>query len=97
MRVSLPILREREGCGGHSHLPTRPPLFEHAPRHDLDHAVAVYRLGTALIYIIFLLAEGWEAWQRSLLLAPLMVVSLAYVVIPTIQARFGRFIATGKR
>jgi len=59
--------------------------------------VAVYPLVTALIYIIFPLTEGWQAWQRTLVLAPLMVIMLVYVVIPTIQARFGRFIATGRR
>jgi antibiotic biosynthesis monooxygenase (ABM) superfamily enzyme len=58
--------------------------------------IAVYPLVTALIYIIFPLTDGWESWQRTLLLAPLMVVSLVYVVIPTIQQRFGRFIATGR-
>lgn len=59
--------------------------------------IAVYPLVTALIYIIFPLTEGWQAWQRTLVLVPLVVISLVYVVIPTIQARFGRFIATGRR
>ena len=40
------------------------------PRRPLPHGgyvlLAVYPLVTALIYIIFPLTEGWQAWQRTL-------------------------------
>ncbi len=79
--------------------PVRPatPSFAARSRMAMVVFIAVYPLVTALIYIIFPLTEGWQAWQRTLVLVPLVVVSLVYVVIPTIQARFGRFTATGKR
>lgn len=79
-------------------MPARPatPSFAARTRMAIIVLLAVYPLVTALIYMIFPLTEGWQAWQRTLVLTPLMVVSLVYVVIPTIQARFGRFIATGQ-
>ena len=79
--------------------PARPGSLSFVARSRMAAIVfiAVYPLVTALIYIIFPLTEGWQAWQRTLVLVPLVVISLVYVVIPTIQARFGRFIATGKR
>ena len=80
-------------------VPPRPaaPSFAARSRMAVIVFIAVYPLVTALIYIIFPLTEGWQAWQRTLVLVPLVVISLVYVVIPTIQARFGRFIATGRR
>ncbi|WP_421762390.1 hypothetical protein [Devosia sp.] len=57
---------------------------------------AVYPLVTALLYVLFPLTAGWETWQRTLVLVPIMVVSLVFFVIPAIQGRFGRFIATGR-
>ena len=59
--------------------------------------VAVYPLVTALLYVIVPLTDGWQTWQRTLVLVPVMVVSLVYVIIPAIQRTFGRFIATGRR
>jgi antibiotic biosynthesis monooxygenase (ABM) superfamily enzyme len=58
--------------------------------------VAVYPLITAIIYGVAPLTEGWPVWQRNFVIAPLMVVAMIYLVIPTIQRRFGKFIATGK-
>lgn len=57
---------------------------------------AVYPLVTALLYVLVPLTAGWETWQRTLVLVPIMVVCLVYFVIPAIQGRFGRFIATGR-
>lgn len=72
------------------------PSFAARTRMALLVLVAVYPLVTGLIYIIFPLTDGWQAWQRTLVLVPVMVVSLVYAVIPAIQRRFGRFIATGR-
>jgi antibiotic biosynthesis monooxygenase (ABM) superfamily enzyme len=58
--------------------------------------IAVYPLITAIIYGVAPLTEGWAIWQRNFLIAPLMVVAMIYLVIPTIQERFGKFIASGK-
>lgn len=79
-------------------VPARAPAVSFAARSRMALLVffAVYPLVTGLIYIIFPLTEGWQAWQRTLVLVPVMVVSLVYVVIPAIQRRFGRFIATGR-
>ena len=57
---------------------------------------AVYPLVTVLLYFLFPLTAGWETWQRTLVLVPIMVVCLVYFVIPAIQGRFGRFISTGR-
>ena len=58
--------------------------------------IAVYPLITAIIYAVAPFTEGWPIWQRNFLIAPLMVVAMIYFVIPTIQKRFGKFIAQGK-
>ena len=59
--------------------------------------VAVYPVITGLIYLVAPFTEGWPVWERNFIVAPLMVIAMVYFIIPTIQARFGRFIATGKR
>ena len=58
--------------------------------------IAVYPLITAIVYLVAPLTEGWLPWQRNFLVTPLMVVAMIFVVIPTIQKRFGRFVATGR-
>jgi len=58
--------------------------------------IAVYPLITAIIYGVAPFTEGWAIWERNFLVAPLMVVAMIYVIIPTIQKRFGKFISTGR-
>lgn len=58
--------------------------------------IGVYPLITAIIYAVAPFTEGWPIWERNLIVAPLMVVAMIYFVIPTIQRRFGKFIASGK-
>lgn len=58
--------------------------------------IAVYPLITAIIYAVAPFTEGWAIWERNFIIAPLMVVAMIYLVIPTIQKRFGKFIASGK-
>lgn len=58
--------------------------------------VAVYPVITAIIYLVAPFTEGWPVWERNFVVAPLMVIAMVYFIIPTIQLRFGRFIATGR-
>ncbi|MCW5717791.1 MAG: hypothetical protein KIS68_08180 [Bauldia sp.] len=55
--------------------------------------VAVYPLITTLLYVILPLTEGWPTWARTLVLAPLMVVSIVFFIAPRVQRHFGWFIA----
>jgi antibiotic biosynthesis monooxygenase (ABM) superfamily enzyme len=58
--------------------------------------VAVYPVITGLIYLVAPFTPDWPVWERNIVVAPLMVIAMIYFIIPGIQARFGRFIATGK-
>jgi antibiotic biosynthesis monooxygenase (ABM) superfamily enzyme len=55
--------------------------------------LAVYPLITAILYVVLPLTEGWAIWERTLLIAPVMVVSIVFFVAPWIQKHFGWFIA----
>jgi antibiotic biosynthesis monooxygenase (ABM) superfamily enzyme len=52
----------------------------------------VYPVITVLLYLIFPLTEGWMIWQRTLVIAPLMVGVMIWGVIPTVQRVFHGFI-----
>ena len=58
--------------------------------------VAVYPVITGLIYFVAPFTEEWPVWERNFIVAPLMVAAMVYFIIPGIQSRFGRFIATGR-
>ena len=58
--------------------------------------LAVYPFITALLYLVFPLTDGWPLYARTLVVAPLMVVAMMFVIMPLLQRRFGRFIASGK-
>ena len=58
--------------------------------------VAVYPVITAIVYLVGPFTQDWPVWERNFVVAPLMVIAMVYVIIPTIQTRFGRFIATGR-
>lgn len=55
--------------------------------------LAIYPLVTALLYIVMPLTEGWSTWQRTMILAPVMVSLIVFYIAPTIQKRFGWFVA----
>ena len=55
--------------------------------------LAVYPLITVILYLVLPLTDGWTIWQRTLLIAPIMVVSIVFFVAPWIQKHFGWFIA----
>ncbi|MFA7413968.1 MAG: hypothetical protein WC048_05745 [Rhizobium sp.] len=54
---------------------------------------AVYPLVTVLLYLLMPLTEGWALWQKTLVLAPVMVITITYAIAPAIQRNFGWFIA----
>lgn len=54
--------------------------------------LGVYPLITALLYLVFPLTDGWSIWQRTLVIAPLMVVIIIWCLIPTIQRLFRSFL-----
>ena len=55
--------------------------------------VAIYPLVTALLYALAPLTDGWATWQRTLVLAPLMVASIVFHIAPAIQKYLGWFVA----
>lgn len=55
--------------------------------------VAVYPLITAVLYIVTPLTEGWPIWARTLVIAPVMVISIVFVIAPRVQKHFGWFVA----
>ena len=52
-----------------------------------------YPVVTILLYALAPLTTGWETWQRTLLMVPLMVLIVVFVVQPAVGRLFGRFIA----
>ena len=58
--------------------------------------IAVYPFITALLFIVFPLTDGWPLWGRTLVVAPVMVVAMMFGIMPFLQQRFGRFVATGR-
>lgn len=76
----------------------RPPMPPLAARLRLAGLVliAVYPFITALLLVVFPLTEGWPLWGRTLVVAPLMVAAMMFGIMPFLQKRFGRFVATGR-
>jgi antibiotic biosynthesis monooxygenase (ABM) superfamily enzyme len=54
--------------------------------------VPVYPLITTILYIVLPLTEGWTIWQRTAVIAPIMVFSIVFFVSPFVQKRFSNFI-----
>ena len=59
--------------------------------------VAVYPVVTSYLYILMPLTQGWEMWQRSLVLVPFMATTIVMLIVPFIGKHFGAFIAGKKR
>lgn len=53
----------------------------------------VYPVITLYLYAIGPLTTGWEMWQRTIVLVPMMVLTIVFAVMPAINRFFGRFIA----
>jgi antibiotic biosynthesis monooxygenase (ABM) superfamily enzyme len=62
------------------------------PRFALLALAGVYPLITGLLYVIFPLTDGWTIWQRTALIAPIMVVVMVWGMIPAIQRCFRGFL-----
>ncbi len=62
------------------------------PRFALLVLIAVYPVITAILNLIFPLTQGWTIWQRTLIIAPLMVAIMIWGVIPVVQKQFRSFI-----
>ena len=54
--------------------------------------LGAYPVITAVLYFVFPLTGGWSIWQRTVLVAPMMVGAMVWGVIPVVQQRFRRFI-----
>jgi antibiotic biosynthesis monooxygenase (ABM) superfamily enzyme len=54
--------------------------------------VGVYPLITGILYVVFPLTEGWALWQRTMVVVPLMVVSMIWGLIPAVQTLFRGFL-----
>jgi antibiotic biosynthesis monooxygenase (ABM) superfamily enzyme len=55
--------------------------------------IAVYPVITVLLHIVMPLTAEWEIWQRTLVITPVMVLSIVFVVSPTVNRHFGWFVA----
>lgn len=62
------------------------------PRFAALVLLGVYPIITALLYAVMPLTDGWALWQRTLLIAPIMVGLMIWGLIPTVHKRFGRFL-----
>lgn len=62
------------------------------PHLALAMLLPVYPLITVLLYVVMPLTEGWAIWQRTLLIAPVMIISIVFFVAPMVQKHFAGFI-----
>ncbi|TIT03528.1 MAG: hypothetical protein E5W72_02640 [Mesorhizobium sp.] len=67
------------------------------PRFALLVLAGVYPLITAILYAVFPLTEEWEIWQRTLVIAPLMVSIMIWGLIPGVQRMFRGFLNPAPR
>jgi len=58
--------------------------------------LAVYPVVTLYLYVLMPLTPGWQMWQRSLVLVPVMASTIVLLIVPFIGKHFGSFIA-GKK
>ena len=47
--------------------------------------VFVYPIVTLYLYVLMPLTPGWDIWQRSLILVPLMAATIVLVLVPFIH------------
>jgi len=62
------------------------------PRFALLVLAGVYPLITAILYLISPLTEDWQTWQRTPVIAPVMVSIMIWGLIPGVQKMFRRFL-----
>ncbi|MER8954568.1 hypothetical protein NKH98_17870 [Mesorhizobium sp. M0833] len=61
-------------------------------RFALLELLGVYPLITAILYVVFPLTQGWQIWQRTLVIAPVMVSIMIWGLIPGVQRMFRGFL-----
>jgi antibiotic biosynthesis monooxygenase (ABM) superfamily enzyme len=61
-------------------------------RQFLVTLLGVYPIITLILYLVLPLTSGWQIWQTTLIVAPVMVAIMVFWMIPAIQKYFGRFI-----
>lgn len=70
-----------------------------APPHRLRLALvmvfAVYPLITTILLALGPLTEGWPVWERTLIVTPIMVLSILYGILPAVLRLFGPFLRRG--
>lgn len=68
------------------------------PRFALLVLAGAYPLITGILYVVLPLTEDWPIWQRTLVVAPVVVAIMIRGLIPGVQKAFARFInpAIGK-
>ena len=66
-------------------------------RMALVMTLAVYPVVTLYLYVLMPLTQGWDIWQRSLVLVPFMATTIVLLVVPFIGRHFGGFIAGKKK
>ena len=76
--------------------PAVKPAMPNRNRLALLVLVGVYPIITAILYVLGPLTAGWDVWQRTLVLAPVMVTLMVYGLIPFITTRFRGFLV-GRR
>lgn len=62
------------------------------PRFALLVLAGAYPLITGILYVVLPLTEDWPIWQRTLVVAPVMVTIMIWGLIPGVQKAFARFI-----
>lgn len=73
------------------------PSFASKLRMALVMTLAVYPVVTLYLYVLMPLTPGWEMWQRSLVLVPVMASTIVLLIVPLISRHFGGFIAGRKK
>ncbi len=73
-------------------MPTVPATRFSRPRFALLILLGVYPAITSLLYLAAAFTQAWTIWQRTLLVAPLMVAVVVWVVTPVVQRYFHAFI-----
>ncbi|MBY6091901.1 hypothetical protein ACX9MO_12175 [Pseudooceanicola sp. 502str34] len=54
--------------------------------------LVVYPLVTTLLYVAGPLTPDWQMWQRTLIIVPMVVLSMVYVIIPRIHRHCHRWL-----
>jgi antibiotic biosynthesis monooxygenase (ABM) superfamily enzyme len=66
-------------------LTTHTPTRFSRPRFAFLVLLGAYPAITAILYLVFPLTGGWTIWQRTVIVAPIMVGAMVWGVIPAVQ------------